>query len=146
MAKIPINAVWASNTTNKANMTSEEISTGIIFESAIESKYPNTILNQNSKALKELQESGALWIENKNYPQGSIVTLMVAEGLFITQRMYIKISDNNTNSFPLSEKSIFQQLGENVVYNIKSLNTTDWQEVGGYNPTNLIGDYVTNSK
>ena len=146
MAKIPINAVWASNTTNKANMTSEEISKGIIFESAIESKYPNTILNQNSKALKELQESGALWIENKNYPQGSIVTLMVAEGLFITQRMYIKISDNNTNSFPLSEKSIFQQLGENVVYNIKSLNTTDWQEVGGYNPTNLIGDYVTSSK
>ena len=66
MAKIPINAVWASNTTNKANMTSEEISKGIIFESAIESKYPNTILNQNSKALKELQESGALWIENKN--------------------------------------------------------------------------------
>ena len=146
MAKIPINAVWASNTTNKANMTSEEISKGIIFESAIESKYPNTILNQNSKALKELQESGALWIENKNYPQGSIVTLMVAEGLFITQRMYIKISDNNTNSFPLSEKSIFQQLGENVVYNIKSLNTTDWQEVGGYNPANLIGDYVTSSK
>lgn len=146
MAKVAINSVWASNTTNKANMTSEEISRGIIFESAIESKYPNTILNQNSKALKELQEGGTLWIENKNYPQGSIVTLMVAEGLFITQRMYIKISDNNTNSFPLSEKSIFQQLGENVVYNIKSLNTTDWQEVGGYNPANLIGDYVTNSK
>ena len=146
MAKIPINAVWASKTTNKANMTSEEISRGIIFESAIESKYPNTILNQNSKALKELQESGALWIENKNYPQGSIVTLMVSAGLFITQRMFIKISDNDKASFPLSEKSVFKELGQNTIYNIKSVNDTDWQEIGGYNPANLIGNYNANSK
>ena len=31
MAKVAINSVWASNTTNKANMTSEEISRGIIL-------------------------------------------------------------------------------------------------------------------
>lgn len=146
MAKVAINSVWASNTTNKANMTSEEISRGIIFESAIESKYPNTILNQNSKALKELQEGGTLWIENKNYPQGSIVSLMVSAGLFITQRMFIKISDNDNASFPLSEKSVFKELGQNTIYNIKSVNDTDWQEIGGYIPSNLIGDYNANSK
>lgn len=146
MAKVAINSVWASNTTNKANMTSEEISRGIIFESAIESKYPNTILNQNSKALKELQEGGTLWIENKNYPQGSIVSLMVSAGLFITQRMFIKISDNDNASFPLSEKSVFKELGQNTIYNIKSVNDTDWQEIGGYTPANLIGDYNANSK
>lgn len=146
MAKVAINSVWASNTTNKANMTSEEISRGIIFESAIESKYPNTILNQNSKALKELQEGGTLWIENKNYPQGSIVSLMVSAGLFITQRMFIKISDNDKASFPLSEKSVFKELGQNTIYNIKSVNDTDWQEIGGYIPSNLIGDYNANSK
>ena len=146
MAKVAINSVWASNTTNKANMTSDEISRGIIFESAIESKYPNTILNQNSKALKELQEGGTLWIENKNYPQGSIVSLMVSAGLFITQRMFIKISDNDKASFPLSEKSVFKELGQNTIYNIKSVNDTDWQEIGGYTPANLIGDYNANSK
>lgn len=146
MAKVAINSVWASNTTNKANMTSDEISRGIIFESAIESKYPNTILNQNSKALKELQEGGTLWIENKNYPQGSIVSLMVSAGLFITQRMFIKISDNDNASFPLSEKSVFKELGQNTIYNIKSVNDTDWQEIGGYTPANLIGDYNANSK
>lgn len=146
MAKVAINSVWASNTTNKANMTSEEISRGIIFESAIESKYPNTILNQNSKALKELQEGGTLWIENKNYPQGSIVSLMVSAGLFITQRMFIKISDNDKASFPLSEKSVFKELGQNTIYNIKSVNDTDWQEIGGYTPANLIGDYNASSK
>lgn len=146
MAKVAINSVWASNTTNKANMTSEEISRGIIFESAIESKYPNTILNQNSKALKELQEGGTLWIENKNYPQGSIVSLMVSAGLFITQRMFIKISDNDKASFPLSEKSVFKELGQNTIYNIKSVNDTDWQEIGGYTPANLIGNYNANSK
>lgn len=146
MAKVAINSVWASNTTNKANMTGEEISRGIIFESTIESKYPNTILNQNSQALKELQEGGNLWIENKKYPQGSIVSLMVSAGLFITQRMFIKISDNNNASFPLSEKSIHQELGQNTIYNIKSVNDTDWQEIGGYNPSNLISDFNTNSK
>lgn len=146
MAKVAINSVWASNTTNKANMTGEEISRGIIFESTIESKYPNTILNQNSQALKELQEGGNLWIENKKYPQGSIVSLMVSAGLFITQRMFIKISDNNNASFPLSEKSIHQELGQNTIYNIKSVNDTDWQEIGGYNPSNLIGDFNANSK
>lgn len=146
MAKVAINSVWASNTTNKANMTGEEISRGIIFESTIESKYPNAILNQNSQALKELQEGGNLWIENKKYPQGSIVSLMVSAGLFITQRMFIKISDNNNASFPLSEKSIHQELGQNTIYNIKSVNDTDWQEIGGYNPSNLIGDFNANSK
>lgn len=146
MAKVAINSVWASNTTNKANMTGEEISRGIIFESTIESKYPNTILNQNSQALKELQEGGNLWIENKKYPQGSIVSLMVSAGLFITQRMFIKISDNNNASFPLSEKSIHQELGQNTIYNIKSVNDTDWQEIGGYNPSNLISDFNANSK
>lgn len=146
MAKVAINSVWASNTTNKANMTGEEISRGIIFESTIESKYPNAILNQNSQALKELQEGGNLWIENKKYPQGSIVSLMVSAGLFITQRMFIKISDNNNASFPLSEKSIHQELGQNTIYNIKSVNDTDWQEIGGYNPSNLISDFNTNSK
>lgn len=146
MAKVAINSVWASNTTNKANMTNEEISKGIIFESAIESKYPNTILNQNSQALKELQEGGNLWIENKNYPQGSIVTLMVNAGTFITQRMFIKISDNNNASFPLSEKSIFQELGQNTIYRMKSINNSDWKEVSGFVPANLISDYNTDSK
>ena len=59
MAKIPINAVWAENTTNKANMTDEEIGKGIIFESAVESKYPNQALYLAAKAFQELQESGA---------------------------------------------------------------------------------------
>ena len=71
---------------------------------------------------------------------------MVSAGLFITQRMFIKISYNNNASFPLNEKSVFKELGQNTIYNIKSVNDTDWQEIGGYIPSNLIGNYNANSK
>lgn len=144
--KEAINTIWAENTTNKANMSNEEIARGILFESAIESKFPNTAFYKNAKALKELQESGALWIEGKNYPQGSIVSLMVNLGLFVTQRMFLKIGANNNASFPYIEKSIFQEFASNTIYNVKPINSTDWQEIQGYMSANLIGDFNVNSR
>lgn len=148
MGRIAINKVWASETTNKAQLSQDDIGRGIIYESNIESKYPNAILNQSTQAIKELQESGAFWIESKEYTQGSIVSLLVSNGHFISTRMYIKTSAIVNNSFPLQSKIINKTLGNTCVYEYVNIeiNSNDWQIIGGYMSNNLIGDYNKESK
>lgn len=148
MNRIAINKVWASDTTNKAQLSQDDIGRGIIYESAIESKYPNAILNQSTQAIKDLQESGAFWMELKDYSQGNIVSLLVANGHFISTRMYIKTSETINNSFPLQSKVINRMLGNTCVYEYNGIevNTNDWQIIGGYMNNNLIGDFNKETK
>lgn len=144
MAKTAINAVWAQNTTNKANLDKTQIEGGILFESTIESKIPNTAIYTNSKAIKELQEGATLWLENKEYPQGSVVLVMISLGVFISQRMYIKISTDNKASFPMTKKVLHQDYPANQIYKLYPTNSNEWLEVSGYSTSNLVSEYIPN--
>ena len=145
MARTFLNTEWAGNTTNKINMSDEEFSRGILFESSVESKIPNQALYVTSKAVKEIMEYGAtLYIEGKNYPQGSIVLVMINIDSFISQRMYMKIGAETNTSFPMQTKEIYQTLGQSVIYKLHTTNTQDWQEITGYASADLIADYQNN--
>ncbi len=142
MAKIAMNKAWAENSTNKVVMSDDDFSRGIIFESAVESKIPNQAVYMTSRAVKEQQEfGGTLYIEGKTYPQGSIVLVMINLGTYIGQRMYLKIGAETNSSFPMVEKTIYQSLGETIIYNLTATNTREWQEITGYSSSDLIADY-----
>ena len=133
MARTFLNTEWAGNTTNKVNMSDEEFSRGILFESSVESKIPNQALYVTSKAVKEIMEYGAtLYIEGKSYPQGSIVLVMINIDSFISQRMYMKIGAETNTSFPMQTKEIYQTLNQSVIYKLHATNTQEWQEITGY--------------
>lgn len=145
MARTFLNTEWAGNTTNKVNMSDEEFSRGILFESSVESKIPNQALYVTSKAVKEIMEYGAtLYIEGKSYPQGSIVLVMINIDSFISQRMYMKIGAETNTSFPMQTKEIYQTLNQSVIYKLHATNTQEWQEITGYASADLIADYQNN--
>lgn len=136
------NTTITDGKTNSGLPNEIEIEKGIIYNSDSDAVIVNKFLYKISSAIKYIQESGGiLWQKDKQYPLGSVVTIVekVANSYTLKKLKCIEVDATGfTNQIPVNGTLNTDSKNLTTYFtNITSINTKYWEEVKEYDSNTI---------